>query len=58
MVKNKSISLLWEINSIFMKILRKKSIVWTTNMAALSRGSKLRISMVDNDKVYNSFFCF
>ena len=57
-VKNKSISLLWEINSIFRYILGKKIIVWTTNVAALSRGSKPRISMVVNDKVYSSVFCF
>ena len=44
MVKNKSISLLWEQNSIFTWILREKnSIVLAPNMAAWSRGCKPRI---------------
>ena len=43
-VKNKSISLLWELNSNFhLNSLRKNSIVLTPNMTALSRGCKPRI---------------
>ena len=42
-VKNKSIFLLWELNSIFMLILREKFDCITSNMAALSRGCKPRI---------------
>ena len=41
-IKNKSISLRWELNAIFMQILQD-SIVLTTNMAALSHGWKPRI---------------
>ena len=44
-VKNKSISLLWEVNSIFMKILRKSNfIVLTPNISTSSRGGKPRIA--------------
>ena len=44
-VKNKSISLLWELNSFFIAVnsLRKNSIVLTLNMAALLHGCKPRI---------------
>ena len=44
-VKNKSISLLWELNSFFIAVnsLRKNSIVLTPNMAALLHGCKPRI---------------
>ena len=46
-VKNKSISLLWELNSIFMSILREKIfIVSTLNMVALSRGCKPRLGEI------------
>ena len=47
--RTKSISLLWELNSIFMYILRKKICCidqqHNTNMAALSRGCKPRIRL-------------
>ena len=43
-VKNKSISLLWELNSIFMWILLGKILLyWSPNMAAFWRGCKPRI---------------
>ena len=46
-VKNKSVSFRWELNSIFMQILRKKKcIVLTTNMAVLLRGCKPRIRYI------------
>ena len=35
-VKNKGVSPLWELNSIFMNILREKFIVLTSNTASLS----------------------
>ena len=43
MVKNKSISLLGELKSIFMQFLGKTSIVLIPNMAVLSRGCKPRM---------------
>ena len=47
-VKNKSISLLWELNPIFMKILRENILLfWPPNMAALSRGCKPRIRWIN-----------
>ena len=47
-VNNKSISLLCEVNSIFMKILNELNfIVLTPNIAALSRGCKPRIPSTD-----------
>ena len=40
-LKKKSISLLWELNSIFVSILREKRLLyWPPNMAALSRDCK------------------
>ena len=47
MVTNKRISFFWELKSIFMYILRKKkSVVLTPNMAALSHGCKPRIALL------------
>ena len=44
-VKNKIISLLWELNSIFKYILREKNYsLLTLNMAALSRGCKPKVA--------------
>jgi len=37
-VEDKSISLLWQLKSIFMKILGKEFYCITTNLATLSRG--------------------
>ena len=45
-VKNKGISPLWELNSIFMNTLRKKLIVLTSNMASFSRSRIPRIWML------------
>ena len=41
-VKNKNISFLWELNSIFMYTLWKKNAALTTNMAAMSRGMQTK----------------
>ena len=57
-VKNKSISLTLGNKLHFHVNFSKKIFVWTTNVAALSRGSKTRISMVVNDKLYSFVFCF
>ena len=43
-VKQKSVSLRWEMNSILMQILPKISFVLTTNMAALSRGVRTSVA--------------
>ena len=40
---NKSVSLLWELNPISYKFLKKNSIVLSSNMTALSHGCKPRI---------------
>ena len=49
-VKNKDISLLWELNSIFTWFLRENSTVLTTNMTTLSRGYKLTRQISDSFK--------
>ena len=58
--RTKSISLLWELNSIFMQILRKKICgidhQHITNMAALSRGCKPRIRL-GKIRMWNEFEC-
>ena len=46
MVRDNSISLLEELNSIFVEILRKQFFLFTTNIAALSRGCKPRIEPI------------
>ena len=46
MVRENSISLLWELNSIFVEILQKQFFLFTTNIAALSRGCKPRIEPI------------
>ena len=50
-----SISLLWKLNPIFMYILgeKKNYFVLTTNMAALSRGCKPRISLTWLVNIYS-----
>ena len=45
-VKNKGFSPVWELNSIFMNVLRKKFIVLTSNMASLSRSRIRRMCML------------
>ena len=45
-VRENSISLLWELNSIFVEILQKQFFLFTTNIAALSRGCKPRIEPI------------